>query len=73
MPAGCRASLPAPQYRLRIYRRLLGSPADTKVAEPDLGNCQGPAVLDQTFEWEKTYDYRAAAVVAHGRGGPARD
>ncbi len=52
------------QYRLRIYRRLLGSQADTKVAEPDLRNCQGPAVLDQTFEWEKTYDYRAASVVA---------
>ena len=51
------------EYRLRIYRRLLGSPADTKVAEPDLRNCQGPAVLDQTFEWEKTYDYRAASVV----------
>jgi hypothetical protein len=52
------------QYRLRIYRRLLGTQADTKVAEPDLENCQGPAVLDQTFEWEKTYDYRAASVLA---------
>jgi hypothetical protein len=57
------------QYRLRIYRRLLGSQADTKVAEPDLGNCQGPAVLDQTFEWEKTYDYRAASVAALAGGG----
>jgi hypothetical protein len=52
------------QYRLRIYRRLLGGQADTKVAEPDLRNCRGPAVLDQTFEWEKTYDYRAASVLA---------
>jgi hypothetical protein len=59
------------QYRLRIYRRLLGTQADTKVAEPDLRNCQGPAVLDQTFEWEKTYDYRAASVLAiAGPGQP---
>ena len=56
-------------YRLRIYRRLLGSQADTTVAEPDLGNCQRPAVLDQTFAWEKTYDYRAASVVALGGAG----
>jgi hypothetical protein len=59
------------QYRLRIYRRLVGSQADTKVAEPDLRNCQGPAVLDQTFEWEKTYDYRAASVVALAAPGEA--
>jgi hypothetical protein len=58
-------------YRLRIYRRLVGTQADTKVAEPDLRNCQGPAVLDQTFDWEKTYDYRAASVVALGGPGEA--
>ena len=79
-PDGVRISWtcpPAPgepagaEYRLRIYRRLVGSQADTKVAEPDLRNCQGPAVLDQTFEWEKTYDYRAASVVALGGPGEA--
>jgi hypothetical protein len=48
--------------RLRIYRRLEGSQADTKVAEDDLTNCELRHILDQTFDWEKTYFYRAAVV-----------
>ncbi len=54
---------PGVQCRLRIYRRLAGSQADSKVAEPDLASCPGPPILDQTFEWEKTYEYRAASVI----------
>ena len=50
-------------YRLRIFRRLQGTEGEVRIAEPDLASCQGPAVLDQTFEWEKTYEYSAAAVL----------
>jgi hypothetical protein len=50
------------QYRVRIYRRPLDSQTDSKVGEADLLNCQGPQVLDQTFEWEKVYYYRATVV-----------
>jgi hypothetical protein len=40
---------------------------DDKIAEPDLscgssGDAQGQFVLDSSFEWEKTYQYRAAVV-----------
>jgi hypothetical protein len=49
------------EYKLRIYRRAEGSTADTRVAEPDVMSCQNP-VFDQNFEWEKTYEYRAAVV-----------
>jgi hypothetical protein len=65
------------EYRLRILRRLAGSQTggkitDEKIAEPTFtqpgqADCAGPPVLDTSFldtsfEWEKTYDYRAAVV-----------
>jgi hypothetical protein len=50
------------QYRVRVYRRAEDSQTDNKVAEPDLMNCHEPQALDQTFEWEKTYYYRASVV-----------
>jgi len=50
------------QYRLRVYRRAEGVEADTIAAETNLMDCQGPPVLDETFEWEKTYEYRATVV-----------
>lgn len=63
------------QYRLRIYRRLSGAHEDIRVAEPDLQSCaevaQDQTYRDETFEWEKTYEYRAAAVlVISGTGKP---
>lgn len=57
------------QYRLRIYRRLEGSQTDIEAAEPNLMDCSGPPVLDPTFEWEKTYEYRAAVVTIVSEGG----
>ena len=54
------------EYKLRIYRREQGKPADAKVSDANLTDCaqsqpaQAPEFLDQTFEWEKHYDYRAA-------------
>jgi hypothetical protein len=60
------------EYRLRILRRLAGSQTDERIAEPNFtqpgqADCAGPPVLDTSFldtsfEWGKTYDYRAAVV-----------
>ncbi len=56
-------------YKLRIYRREQGKQADTKVSDANLMDCaqtqpasQLPEFLDQSFEWEKHYDYRATIV-----------
>ncbi len=57
------------QHKLRIYRREQGKQTDTKVSDANLTTCaqtqpagQSPEFLDQTFEWEKNYDYRATLV-----------
>jgi hypothetical protein len=57
------------EYKLRIYRRDQGKQADTKVSDENSKNCaqtqpgsQSLEFLDQTFEWEKHYDYRATVV-----------
>ncbi len=65
-------------HKLRIYRREQGKPAeakgsDTKISDADLADCAqaAPEFLDQTFEWEKHYDYRATIVtVVSGPGNP---
>ncbi len=65
-------------HKLRIYRREQGTPADakvsdTKISDADLADCAqaAPEFLDQTFEWEKHYDYRATIVtVVSGPGNP---
>ena len=56
-------------YKLRIYRREQGKQTDTKVSDANLTTCsqtqpvsQSPEFLDQTFEWEKHYDYCATLV-----------
>ncbi len=59
-------------HKLRIYRREQGKAADAKVSDvkisdANLADCSqaaGPApeFLDQTFEWEKHYDYRATVL-----------
>ncbi|MGA8309667.1 MAG: hypothetical protein WB755_06535 [Terriglobales bacterium] len=66
---------PAIGYRLRIYRRELypnelypnkqGKQNDTRVGEVNFAGCaqnQPPQFLDQSFEWEKRYDYHATVV-----------
>ena len=59
-------------YRLRIYRREPGladpglpnprTKSATRIADANFMNCSQPQFLDQTFEWEKHYDYLAAVV-----------
>jgi hypothetical protein len=60
------------KYLFRIYRRIEAAAGETRIAEIDVTGCVAnpPAeqdktitsFLDQTFEWEKTYFYRAAVV-----------
>jgi hypothetical protein len=66
------------QYKVSIYRRLKGSPGDINIAELDLASCQGSgrqsqSFEDQTFEWEKTYEYRAAPVMVVSEPGKAEE
>jgi hypothetical protein len=68
----CSPATAAPdviQHRLCIYRREQGKQADTKVSDANLSVCaqtqpaaEAPEFLDQAFEWEKHYDYRATVV-----------
>lgn len=80
----CPQAIPAADgiaHKLRIYRREQGKLADakvndTKISDADLADCahaagQSPEFLDQTFEWEKHYDYRATVLtVVSGPGKP---
>jgi len=61
-------------YRLRIFRRLKDKPEPGQIAELSYSECArgpqpaaaqenyAPEFYDQTFEWEKTYDYAAAVL-----------
>ena len=72
---------PAIGYRLRIYRRETNTAElhpeqrkqnDTRVGEVNFAGCaqnQAPHFLDQSFEWEKRYDYHATVVTVVSRAG----
>jgi hypothetical protein len=52
-------------YKVRIYRREQGKQAGTKVSDANVSDCSStpsPDFLDQTFEWERNYEYRATVV-----------
>jgi len=61
-------------YRLRILRRLKDKPEASQIAELSYSDCArglqpgaaqktyAPQFYDQTFDWEKTYDYDATVV-----------
>ena len=66
------------EHKLRIYRREQGKQTDTRVSDAILVSCsqtqpagQLSEFLDQTFEWEKHYDYRAAVVTVVSAPGKA--
>lgn len=48
------------RFAYRVYRREQGSNKDAVAGEVPVGS--EPTLLDQSFEWEKTYDYRATVV-----------
>jgi hypothetical protein len=63
-------------HKLRIYRREQGKQADTKVSDANVTDCgqtppanQLPEFLDQSFEWEKHYNYRATVVTVVAEPG----
>jgi hypothetical protein len=61
--ASAAATSSAPvSYRIRVYRRSDNGKTDSRVGEADARDCSRPGWLDQTFEWEKTYWYRATTV-----------
>ena len=52
-------------YKVRIYRREQGKQPWTKVSDANVVDCPSAAAsdfLDQTFEWERNYEYRATVV-----------
>lgn len=69
--AAATGTNPALGHKMRIYRRELGKQINTRVSDANIETCSAtpPAgqssnqqFLDQTFEWEKQYDYRATVV-----------
>lgn len=63
----------APELRhiYRVYRRQEGGNTDTVVGEVSLSTSPLGQLVDHSFEWEKTYEYRATvATVVSQAGGP---
>ena len=55
----------------RVYRRPEGGNTDTVVGDVPLNETPAAQLLDHSFEWEKTYSYRATVVtVIHAEGKP---
>jgi hypothetical protein len=62
---------PGLQHMYRVYRRPEGENADTVAGEVPLDASSAPQLVDHSFEWEKTYFYRATVVsVIHEAGKP---
>jgi len=58
-------------YLYRLYRHEPGTQADAVVAELPFGTLRTYLVFDHTFQWEKTYLYRATVVsLIHFEGKP---
>ncbi|MBV8051406.1 MAG: fibronectin type III domain-containing protein [Acidobacteriaceae bacterium] len=53
-----------PQLRhlYRVYRREAGAKVDSIVGEVPLDTARTYSLVDQSFDWEKTYEYRATVV-----------
>ncbi|HXZ32142.1 MAG TPA: fibronectin type III domain-containing protein [Terriglobales bacterium] len=56
------AKTPGLHHLFRVYRRELGTKANTVAGEIPFGTSATYVLLDHGFEWEKTYDYRATVV-----------
>jgi hypothetical protein len=62
---------PGLHHVYRLYRRPEGGNTDTVVAEVPLDASSTSRVVDHSFEWEKTYFYRATVVtLIHQEGKP---
>jgi len=54
--------VPGLRFVYRIYRREQGGIKDVIAGEVPVSTQESPSLLDHSFEWEKTYDYRATVV-----------
>jgi hypothetical protein len=61
--------VPGLRYVVRVYRREQGKNADAVAGEVPVSNESPPELLDRSFEWEKTYNYRATVVTFVARPG----
>jgi fibronectin type 3 domain-containing protein len=61
--------VPGISYFYRVYRREQGSSTETVAGEVSLGSTEQATLLDRTFEWQKTYEYRVTAVTTVGLPG----
>ncbi len=72
-PPVAGAADPRIGHRLRIYRReqtrQAAALSGTKIGDVNFADCSQPQFLDQTFEWEKHYDYFATAVTVVSLSG----
>jgi len=65
------AETPQLRHIYRVYRREDGTKADTITGEMPFGALRTYLLLDHSFEWEKTYEYRATIVyLIHVEGRP---
>jgi hypothetical protein len=70
--SGALLSVTAPtliRRSYRIYRRLESSAQEILVGERDAGVEKNLSLTDQSFEWEKTYYYRASTLTAIAQPG----
>jgi len=62
------------EHSYRVYRREEGTKADSVVGEIPLSSTSDLRLLDQTFEWEKRYEYRVTVVTRiHMTGKPVSE
>lgn len=62
---------PGLRYLYRVYRRPEGGSADAVTGEVALDSSSPTQLVDHSFEWEKTYSYRATVVtLIHEKGKP---
>jgi hypothetical protein len=65
------AETPQLRHVYRVYRREEGTKTDTIAGEMPFGTLRTYLYLDHSFEWEKTYEYRATVVhLIHVDGQP---
>lgn len=65
------AETPQLHHVYRVYRREEGTEADTMVGEMPFGALRTYLLLDHSFEWEGTYEYRVTVVhLIHVEGQP---
>ena len=61
--------IPGVRYLYRVYRSGADATAGSVVGEVGLTDETPPGLLDRSFVWEKTYDYRLTVVTVIAQGG----